>query len=412
MSYLPKSFIDNRTPISVKDFGAVGDGATDDTAAIQRALDSLPAGGTLTLPTGTFNIAGTLSIFENRSLSGSNRGATTLHLVGSSAQIKLTTTVTGVAITAQEITDIRVIGPSLANPAVLLDAGTTGIQPILLGASLRRMTFDNCAGGVVGVTPNATIIDITFEDIQIKNCVTNTCLIDLFSANLTTIFFDRVYFSNNQNTANGLCVRAYTDSVSFVNCIVESSGVLIQLLYQTQMTWVGGHIENMYGVVKGLHNQAGAWLGTAHVDSAFLSRGPSPDKVTLVQGESFSAISFKNCLFDAFTKTDRVFDTTSSTDNIIDLTRNTCSNFCDPEFVRLMGTRTFDDGYTYTNLAIDSSFINDNVAANFGSTGITHGVDSIYKLRGDASSQSITFAAGATGTAEFNNTALGIFFWY
>ena len=38
--------------VSVKDFGAVGDGVTDDTAAIQAALDS--GASTVTVPDGTY----------------------------------------------------------------------------------------------------------------------------------------------------------------------------------------------------------------------------------------------------------------------------------------------------------------------------------------------------------------------
>ena len=34
-----KAYVDNHLPVNVKDFGAVGDGVTDDTAAIQGALD-------------------------------------------------------------------------------------------------------------------------------------------------------------------------------------------------------------------------------------------------------------------------------------------------------------------------------------------------------------------------------------
>lgn len=52
---------------SVFDFGAVGDGVTDDTVAIQTALDSLPAGGTLIVPQGhTFAHSDVLTLWASR----------------------------------------------------------------------------------------------------------------------------------------------------------------------------------------------------------------------------------------------------------------------------------------------------------------------------------------------------------
>lgn len=52
-----------RDVVSVNDFGAVGDGVTDDTAAIQAAIDALPAaGGGLYFPTGTFLVSSALAI--------------------------------------------------------------------------------------------------------------------------------------------------------------------------------------------------------------------------------------------------------------------------------------------------------------------------------------------------------------
>ena len=45
-----------RETVSVKDFGAVGDGVTDDTAAIQAAVNSLTAGGTVIFPSGEYKI--------------------------------------------------------------------------------------------------------------------------------------------------------------------------------------------------------------------------------------------------------------------------------------------------------------------------------------------------------------------
>lgn len=50
-----------RETVSVKDYGATGDGTTDDTAAIQAAIDA-NAGRVIMLPVGTYLVAGTLSI--------------------------------------------------------------------------------------------------------------------------------------------------------------------------------------------------------------------------------------------------------------------------------------------------------------------------------------------------------------
>ena len=48
-----------RETVSVKDFGAVGDGVTDDTLAIQAGLDALgDNGGELYFPSGTYIVEG------------------------------------------------------------------------------------------------------------------------------------------------------------------------------------------------------------------------------------------------------------------------------------------------------------------------------------------------------------------
>ena len=52
-----------RDVVSVKDFGAVGDGVVDDTAAIQDAIDSLPRGGCLVFPQGRYLISSRLTCF-------------------------------------------------------------------------------------------------------------------------------------------------------------------------------------------------------------------------------------------------------------------------------------------------------------------------------------------------------------
>lgn len=51
-----------RQTISSKDFGAVGDGTTDDTAALQAALNALPQYGELIINPGTYIISSTLTV--------------------------------------------------------------------------------------------------------------------------------------------------------------------------------------------------------------------------------------------------------------------------------------------------------------------------------------------------------------
>jgi hypothetical protein len=51
--------------INVLDFGAVGDGTTDDTVALQAAIDAVADGGILTIPSGTYKTTSTLTLSTN-----------------------------------------------------------------------------------------------------------------------------------------------------------------------------------------------------------------------------------------------------------------------------------------------------------------------------------------------------------
>jgi len=56
--------------VNVKWFGAVGDGVTDDTVAMQKAIDSLPNGGEVFIPAGSFKINSPLILTSTTDASG------------------------------------------------------------------------------------------------------------------------------------------------------------------------------------------------------------------------------------------------------------------------------------------------------------------------------------------------------
>jgi hypothetical protein len=74
--------LDTSTPmINVKTYGATGDGSTDDTSAIQDAIDAVPStGGTVFLPVGTYVVSSTLTI---------DKDSTTLLGVGAASVIRV-----------------------------------------------------------------------------------------------------------------------------------------------------------------------------------------------------------------------------------------------------------------------------------------------------------------------------------
>ena len=81
--------------VSVKDFGAVGDGVTDDTAAIQAAIDALTS-GTIYFPSGTYAMQSSVALDSNITLLG-NEGAT-LKATASMSEMVTATDKTNIAV--------------------------------------------------------------------------------------------------------------------------------------------------------------------------------------------------------------------------------------------------------------------------------------------------------------------------
>jgi polygalacturonase len=59
--------INTHPRLNVRDFGATGDGTSDDTDAIQAAINALPdPGGTVYIPSGTYQVHGPIVLARSR----------------------------------------------------------------------------------------------------------------------------------------------------------------------------------------------------------------------------------------------------------------------------------------------------------------------------------------------------------
>ncbi|RKN81996.1 glycosyl hydrolase family 28-related protein [Paenibacillus ginsengarvi] len=72
-----------RESVSVKDFGAIGDGIADDTAAIQAAVNSLTRGGLLFIPAGTYKISDTIQVPQGMILQGAGLHSVVINMTDS-----------------------------------------------------------------------------------------------------------------------------------------------------------------------------------------------------------------------------------------------------------------------------------------------------------------------------------------
>ena len=204
-------------PINARDYGVVADGVTDDTTALQAALNAA-AGRWLLIPRGTYLITAALTISTDTQVSGDGWG--TVIKVGGAAHTTASVTAFSAASKARVIIEsLRIVGPedgtmTTANSAdagrgVFLDAVTDfvirdvhisrfNIQGIYMGACVR--------GKVTGCTVleiysgNGISVDGLASDIVIADNTLATiadCAIGVHNGALRTVVASNVISDTN-----------------------------------------------------------------------------------------------------------------------------------------------------------------------------------------------------------------------
>ena len=165
-----------RKQIFVTDFGAIGDGTTDDTNAFQVAIDSAGLqGGTVHIPVGNYKITQTLSVPAGVQLQGDGLGNSIDNAVNSTTGSRISfygtnefaTVFSGDFGGCSNLSIVDVGGQALGGINFVADNGVFGI-----GATFNDVTISNFTNGTaiqLAAMNTSGIAWSSFENIHIRN---------------------------------------------------------------------------------------------------------------------------------------------------------------------------------------------------------------------------------------------------
>lgn len=187
--------------ISVKDFGAKGDGVSDDTNAIKLALAVASVNKLkVNLPEGRYRVRETLTIPEGVSLVGAGRECTEV--------LKYTDNTVSVKVTAPALAGgYTGVLPSNMNAVICLgDAASSRWSGTLKGVSLKGLK-DGYEGQVVefGIVNAGVVSDATIEDVYVYDCQYAAVLPVIFASQVNNIRFTgclKGFFINNATSTH------------------------------------------------------------------------------------------------------------------------------------------------------------------------------------------------------------------
>jgi hypothetical protein len=218
------SMIDG-APINVLDFGAVGDGVADDTAAIQAAVNfaqTNPDGGVVFLPTGRYKI--TSAINFDRS-SDTSRGRVSLQGANLNSSILVGTH---------------------AGPVLSIKNGTvTGNESVQLFQNFQILGPSRTAGSI-GIETNVVAF-ITFRNVYIE-----AFDFGIFGENIDQAAFDRVFcrFNNKgiylaKDVTPVVPTASQPNNVTFFSCTVSNNiDYGLYCIGGSNVNFYGGNVEN------------------------------------------------------------------------------------------------------------------------------------------------------------------------
>jgi hypothetical protein len=207
-------------PVNVRWFGAVGDGVTDDTAAIQAALDAVgnAGGGCVYFPAGTYLLSSRLLVWGNTKVYGAGMGATTIkHPASHAFKNKNYLTTGDDNIT---VSDMSFDADATYSGAVSMDG--------MRNLTCERLKIGNVKPTTVTVGIGlSTLAGVTCENINIHGCVMDVPDYGIVLSSNADGLISKVSISNNRITSTwGSCIALnyIAHEVSITGNILEMTG--------------------------------------------------------------------------------------------------------------------------------------------------------------------------------------------
>lgn len=275
--------------VSVKDFGAVGDGTTDDTTAIQNAINACNASGrTVYFPAGTYYITSGLTI---------NNSATTTGPLPSDYFAPKT------SIQGDAGASVRIKGGTGAYTMLTITGGS--VNAFVSQQTISGITFEKLdnVGQVLELNHVAymSINDCFFSrgeiGVRLKDCV--------------VLSFDSCYFMHADKgiyaTNEGL---ADPNAFNFVSCVIAGNDVYGALIVGgATFTYTGGTVEGngrdalvSYNTsnwgVKFVNSGAGGAVGANFSGTYFEHNGGIADLFIETAGTASCAHAIVGCTFN------------------------------------------------------------------------------------------------------------------
>ncbi|MCX4606998.1 right-handed parallel beta-helix repeat-containing protein [Streptomyces mirabilis] len=202
--------------LNVRDFGAVGDNVTDDTAAIQAALAAAPMGGIVYLPAGAYRTSAPLTIPPAVTLQGTHTNLMTVPgLTDPPCYIRPLASFVGAAV------------------IMLVDAATGGYSTISAEHRILNVMIDGqdlpAGTPVDGLSAKGNIQNVGLRDFTVRQCTGNGIYcgenvgINPYSWRLHRVMLDNCH-------GHGLSVQIMTDltliDVQAIGCFANGFNII------------------------------------------------------------------------------------------------------------------------------------------------------------------------------------------